>query len=88
MCFQIGGRDSHPKDPNRFQGMTAAGGPKDIKRPHKHKDRTDHAFWYPPCIGPWNQHVRSLCLSVFFVSLPGSNKRPHHFWLPQLSSRV
>ena len=32
------------------------------KRPHKHKDPTRHDFSFPPCIGPWNQTVRSLCL--------------------------
>ena len=32
------------------------------KRPYKHKDPTNHDFWYPPCIGPWNQNIRSLCL--------------------------
>ena len=32
------------------------------KRPHKHKDPTNHGFWYPPYIGPWNQNVRSSCL--------------------------
>ena len=31
------------------------------KRPHKHKDPTNHAFWYPPDAGSWNQNVRSLC---------------------------
>ena len=44
------------------------------QRPHEHKDPTSHDFWYPPSLGPWNQNVRSLCLSVllgsqlFFVS--------------------
>ena len=33
-----------------------------IKRPHKHEAPTNHDFWYPPYIGPWNQNVRSLCL--------------------------
>ena len=24
------------------------------KRPHEtHKDPTTHAFWHPPCLGPW-----------------------------------
>ena len=32
------------------------------KRPDKHEDPTQQYFWYPPCIGPWNQSVRSLCL--------------------------
>ena len=32
------------------------------KKSQKHKDPTNHDFWYPPCIGPWDQTVRSLCL--------------------------
>ena len=32
------------------------------KRPHKHKDRTKHDFWYAPHTRTWNQNVRSLCL--------------------------
>ena len=32
------------------------------KRPHKHKDPTNHDVWYLPYIGPRNQNVRSLCL--------------------------
>ena len=34
------------------------------KRPHEHKDPTNHGFWYPPIysyIGPWKQNVGSLC---------------------------
>ena len=31
-------------------------------RPHKHNDPIKHEFWYPPCVGPWNQNVRSFCL--------------------------
>ena len=31
------------------------------KRPHKHKELRSHDLWYPPCTGPWNQTVTSLC---------------------------
>ena len=44
----------------------------DPKRPHKHKDPTNHNFWHPPYTGPWNQNVRSLCLGGF--SSPYSSK--------------
>ena len=44
-------------------------------RPHKHRDPTNHAFWYPPYIGPWNQNVLmfmwsfgALCLWVSIAS--------------------
>ena len=30
------------------------------KTSHKHKDPTNHEFWYPPDIGPWSQELRSL----------------------------
>ena len=33
---------------------------------YKHKDPTNHGFWYPPYTGPWNQNVRSLCLCGLF----------------------
>ena len=33
------------------------------KRPHKHKDPTNHDFWYPPYLGPWNQNVSSYVYS-------------------------
>ena len=32
-----------------------------LERPHKHRDPTNHAFWNPPCLGPWNQNVGALC---------------------------
>ena len=42
---------------------------KTLKGPHKHKDPTNHDFWYPPSSGPWNQNVRSLCLCGLFGPL-------------------
>ena len=40
--------------------------------PHKQKDPTKHGFWYPPCIGSWNQNARSLILyytTIYFTIL-------------------
>ena len=30
------------------------------KETHKHKDRTNHDFWYPASIGPWSQKVMPM----------------------------
>ena len=35
------------------------------KKPHKHKDATNHGFWYLQCLGPQNQDVASLYLCGF-----------------------
>ena len=40
------------------------------KRPHQHKDPTKHDFSYPPCIGPWNQNVRSLYSNTMYYIPP------------------
>ena len=44
------------------------------KRPHKHKNPTNHVFQYPPCIGPWNQDVRSSCFPSYGKSYIGSGR--------------
>ena len=35
---------------------------KRFRRPHKHKDPRNQGVWNPPCLGPWNQNVGSLCV--------------------------
>ena len=40
---------------------------------YRHKDPTDHDFWYPPCFGPSNQKVDlmfSLSLGLLSKALP------------------
>ena len=49
-----------PSSQNNVSGFKC----KDIwgpQGPHKHKDPTNHGFWYPAYIMPWSQHVRALC---------------------------
>ena len=51
---------------------------------YEHGDPTNHGFWNPPCLGPWNQNVGSLCLCGLWgpdsrcsVLIPAScNQRP------------
>ena len=34
-------------------------------RPHRQQDPTNHGFWNPPCLGPWNQ-MWDPCIYVVF----------------------
>ena len=45
----------------RFQPYTRT-----PKRPQKYKDATNHDFWYPSYVWPWNQNLRSFILTVSF----------------------